>query len=277
MSFLSELVLSAVEVERIKDRIMIKNILKGIKAYTGTFALISKLKLWKYFLVPIIISILTATIIGITAYGLSDNIGRLIAKIWIWDWGKETFTSISSVIGAIAILAIGLIVYKHIIMALSAPFMSPVSEKIEMHLTGIENQERRKTSFKEQLWRGIRINLRNLLKELLISIPLLLLKFIPGVNIISTLVLLLVQAYYAGFGNMDYTLERHFKYHESIRFVRKHRGIAIGNGIVFILVLFIPFIGIILVLPLSVTAASLKTVNILKEEKVVLSKEISGQ
>lgn len=276
MSFLYELVLSAVEVERIKDRIMIKNILKGIKAYTGTFALISKLKLWKYFLVPIIISIITATIIGVSAYALSDNIGRLIAKIWIWDWGKEIFTSISSVIGAIAILAIGLIVYKHIIMALSAPFMSPVSEKIEMHLTGIENQERRKTSFKEQLWRGIRINLRNLLKELLISIPLLLLKFIPGVNIISTLVLLLVQAYYAGFGNMDYTLERHFKYAESIRFVRKHRGIAIGNGIVFILVLFIPFIGIILVLPLSVTAASLKTVNILKEEKVLLSKEISG-
>lgn len=255
---------------------MIKNILKGINAYTGTFALISKLKLWKYFFVPIIISIITATIIGVSAYALSDNIGRLIAKIWIWDWGKEIFTSISSVIGAIAILAIGLIVYKHIIMALSAPFMSPVSEKIEMHLTGIDNQERRKTSFKEQLWRGIRINLRNLLKELLISIPLLLLKFIPGVNIISTLVLLLIQAYYAGFGNMDYTLERHFNYHDSIRFVRKHRGIAIGNGIVFILVLFIPFIGIILVLPLSVTAASLKTVNILKEEKVLLSKEISG-
>lgn len=255
---------------------MIKNILKGIKAYTGTFALISKLKLWKYFFIPIIISLLTAIAIGFTAYGLSDNIGRFISKIWIWDWGKETFTSFSSIIGAITILAIGLILYKHIIMALSAPFMSPVSEKIEAHLTGIKNHEHRKTSFKQQLWRGIKINIRNLSRELLITIPLLLLKFIPGVNIFSAILLFLVQAYYAGFGNIDYTLERHFKYDESIKFVRKNRGVAIGNGIVFMLFLLIPVIGIILVLPMSVTAASLKTVEILKTDKLLPTKEISS-
>ncbi|WP_452225550.1 EI24 domain-containing protein [Lacinutrix chionoecetis] len=254
---------------------MIKNILKGIKAYTGTFALISKLKLWKYFFVPIIISIVTATIIGFTAYGLSDNIGRFIAKIWIWDWGKQTFTSFSSIIGAIAILAIGLILYKHIIMALSAPFMSPVSEKIESHLTGKHKHEHRITSFKEQLWRGIRINVRNLIKELLISIPLLLLKFIPGVNIISTILLFLTQAYYAGFGNIDYTLERHFKYRESVQFVKKHRGLAIGNGIVFMLFLLIPIIGIIIVLPLSVTAATTKTVELLRSENELIAQKTS--
>jgi CysZ protein len=74
----------------------------------------------------------------------------------------------------------------------------------------------------------------------------------------------MVQAYYAGFGNMDYTLERHYKYKDSLQFVRKHRGLAIGNGIVFILFLLIPVIGVILVLPLSVTAASTRTVQALK-------------
>lgn len=248
---------------------MINNILKGIKAYAGTFELISKLKLWKYFAIPIAISVITALIIGLSAYGLSDNIGRYIANIWPWDWGKETFTSISTFIGAIVVLAIGLILYKHIIMALSAPFMSPVSEKIEAHLTGIERHNHRKTSFKEQLWRGIRINIRNLGKELLFTIPLLLLKFIPVVNIFSTVLLFLLQAYYAGFGNMDYTLERHFKYKESVQFVRKYRGIAIGNGIIFILFLFIPVIGVILVLPMSVTASSLNTVKLLKEDNLL--------
>lgn len=252
---------------------MFRNILKGIQAYSGALALISKLKLWKYFAIPIAISVITATIIGFSAYGLSDNIGRFVARIWIWDWGKETFTAISTFIGAIVIIAIGLILYKHIIMALSAPFMSPVSEKIETHLTGVESHQHRNTTFKEQLWRGIRINVRNLGKELLITIPILILKFIPVVNIFSTVLLFLVQAYYAGFGNMDYTLERHFKYRESIRFVRQHRGVAIGNGIVFILFLLIPVIGVILVLPMSVTAASLKTVNLLKEQGVLLESE----
>ncbi|WP_458628132.1 EI24 domain-containing protein [Winogradskyella sp. PC D3.3] len=255
---------------------MINNILKGIQAYTGTFALISKLKLWKYFAIPILISIITAIIIGLSAYGFSDNMGRFIAKIWVWDWGKETFTTISTFIGGIMIVAIGLILYKHIIMALSAPFMSPVSEKIETHLTGIDKHNHRTSSFQEQLWRGIRINVRNLGKELLITLPILLLNFIPLIgNIASTVILFLVQAYYAGFGNMDYTLERHFKYRESIQFVRKYRGVAIGNGIVFMLFLFIPVIGVIIVLPLSVTAATLKTVELLKNENL-LNKELSN-
>jgi CysZ protein len=253
---------------------MINNILKGIQAYTGTFALISKLKLWKYFAIPILISVITATIIGLSAYGLSDNIGRFIANIWPWEFGKDTFTSISTFIGGIVVLAIGLILYKHIIMALSAPFMSPVSEKIETHLTGVEKHNHRNTSFKEQLWRGIRINIRNLGKELLITLPILLLKFIPVVNIFSTVLLFLVQAYYAGFGNMDYTLERHFKYRDSISFVGRHKGIAIGNGTVFMLFLLIPLIGVILVLPLSVTASSINTVNLLKEEKISLQNKI---
>jgi CysZ protein len=63
---------------------------------------------------------------------------------------------------------------------------------------------------------------------------------------------------------MDYTLERHYKYKESVQFVHRNRGLAIGNGIVFILFLLIPVIGVILVLPLSVTAASTKTVEVLK-------------
>ena len=254
---------------------MINNILKGIKAYTGTLELISKLKLWKYFAIPIAISIITAVVIGFSAYGLSDNIGRFISNIWPWEFGKETFTSVSTFIGWIVILAIGLILYKHIIMAFSAPFMSPVSEKIEAHLTGIERHSHRKTSFKEQLWRGIRINMRNLGKELLITIPLLLLKFIPIVNIFSTVLLFLLQAYYAGFGNMDYTLERHFKYKESIRFVRKYRGIAIGNGIVFIVFLLIPVVGVILVLPMSVTASSLSTVKLLKAEDLLNQNKVA--
>ncbi len=253
---------------------MINNILKGIQAYSGALSLISKLKLWKYFAIPIIISVVTALIISLSAYGLSDNIGRFIANIWPWEFGKDTFTSISTFIGGIVVLAIGLILYKHIIMALSAPFMSPVSEKIEAHLTGVERHNHRKTSFKEQLWRGIRINFRNLGKELLITLPILLLKFIPVVNIFSTVLLFLIQAYYAGFGNMDYTLERHFKYRESINFVGRHKGIAIGNGTVFMLFLLIPIVGVILVLPMSVTASSLNTVKLLEAEKTLNQNKI---
>lgn len=243
-----------------------KNILKAIKAYGSSFSLISQLKLWKYFAIPMVISFVTATLIGLSAWGWSDNLGNFIAKAWIWDWGKETFTTIGAVLGALIILAIGLILYKHIVMALSAPFMSPVSEKIEQHFNPQALHNHRDTSNAQQLWRGVRINVRNLSMELLLTIPILLIGFIPVVGIVSTVLLYAVQAYYAGFGNMDYTLERHYSYSESIDFVKKHRGIAIGNGLVFMLFLFIPIIGIILVLPLSVTSASKVTVELLQKQ-----------
>ena len=245
---------------------MIKNIFIGIKAYAGALELISKLKLWKYFVVPMIISAVTAVIIVLAAYGFSDNIGKYISSVWVWEWGKDIFTTISEIFGGLIIIVLGLVLYKHIIMALSAPFMSPVSEKIEAHLLGQDSKliyQHRNTSFQEQLWRGIKINVRNLVMELWLTLIILIISLIPVIGWFTSILLFFIQAYYAGFGNMDYTLERHFKYKESVSFVRKNRGIAIGNGLVFMLFLLIPVIGVILVLPLSVTASSKETVKLL--------------
>lgn len=245
---------------------MIANIIKGIKAYFGTIGLISKLHLWKYFIIPILISLFTGLSIFGFAYLLSDNIGNLIVKLWIWDCGSQTFGTISEIIGALLVIVVGFVFYKHLVMALSAPFMSPVSEKIEMHLLKVKSQANRDTTFMQQLFRGIRINLRNLLRELGLIIPLLILSFVPVIGIVCPVFIFLVQAYYVGFGNMDYTMERHFNYKESIQFVKRNRGVAIGNGIVFMLLLFIPLIGFIITMPISVVAASAETVKILHKK-----------
>ena len=240
---------------------MVKNIIIGLKAYADSFGLISELKLWKYFAIPILISVVTAITIGFSAYGFSDNITDYISSL-IPNWNPPNWVrSIEIILISLIIVAVGLILYKHIVMALSAPFMSPVSEKIEEHFLGKEHSSQRNTSFSQQLWRGIRINLRNLVKEILLTIPILLIGFIPVVGIFSTVLLFLIQSYYAGFGNMDYTLERHFNYKDSINFVSKNKGLAVGNGIVFMLLLLIPVIGIILVLPLSVVSATKVTIN----------------
>lgn len=245
---------------------MFKDIFKGIKAYAGSLKLISELGLWKYFGIPILISMVIAALVLISAYTFADDFGYYFSKLWIWDWGKETFFFLSKILSGILILLVGITVYKHVVMALSAPFMAPVSEKIEAHLLGVDNHKHRVTSFGEQLWRGIRINMRNLGMEILLTIPILIIGFVPILGFVSTVLLILTQGYYAGFGNMDYTLERHFNYSDSIKFVKQHRGLAIGNGIVFILFLLIPVIGIILVLPLSVTASTTETIELLKEQ-----------
>ncbi len=244
---------------------MIKAIFKGLSDYKFSFKLMSELKLWKYFAIPMAISFLTAVLIGVSAWALSDNIGAFISKLWVWEWGAQTVATLSTIIGALIIIALGLIAYKHLIMAFSAPFMSPVSEKLEAHFYRGVHQHRN-TSNAGQLVRGLKINMRNLVWELMITIPFLILSLIPVIGLLATAILFLIQAYYAGFGNMDYTLERHFRYRESINFVKQNRGYAIGNGIVFMLFLLIPVVGILLVLPISVTAASKTTLELLDQK-----------
>lgn len=246
---------------------MVKQILIGLKAYTQSLKIISKLNLWSYFIIPILISLITAALIGFSAYTWSDNITDFITSLFP-GWNPPNWLRTIEIFffGAL-IIVLGLVLYKHIVMALSAPFMSPVSEKIEAHLYSDLHKDHRNTSFIEQLWRGVRINTRNLLKELLISVPILLLGLLPIIGLFSTILLFLVQAYYAGFGNMDYTLERHFNYKESVKFVRRHKGLAIGNGSIFMLLLLLPVFGVILVLPLSVVAATKITLNEMNQEQ----------
>jgi len=237
---------------------MLKNILTGIGAYFSAFELLNKLKLWKYFAIPVLISIATATIVFVLAYCFSDNIGNQITSLWTFNWGKEVISTISNFIGGALIIVFGVVVYRHVVMAFSAPFMSPVSEEIEKYYLGDVHTD---SEFSITLARAIRINGRNLFKEILFIIPLFFLSLIPVIGVVFTVLIFLIQAYYTGFGNMDYTLERHYNYKDSIAFVKQHRGIAIGNGIVFMLLLMIPVIGIILVLPLSVVSATKETVK----------------
>lgn len=244
---------------------MIKAVFKGCAAYFEAYETISCLKLWKFFAIPMLISLVVFLLIVFVSYAFSDAIVSYIASFWTWDFGKETFNTISRVFSGLLIVLIGFITFKHIVMALSAPFMGPISKKIEDDFRGVVSQVKT-TSFWGLLRRGIKISSRNLFRELLLSIPILLLGFIPVIGLFSAILLFLMQAYFAGFGNMDYTLERYFSYQKSILFVKKNRGVAIGNGLVFMLFLLIPFIGVILVLPFSVTAATIATVKLMNED-----------
>jgi len=244
---------------------MVPKMIQSLRDYRRALGLLGKLGLWKYFAIPMLITFLTAAVILSLAWGLADNVGGVIAKGWIWEWGSSTVAAISHILGGLIVLALGLVVYKHVVMALSAPFMSPVSEKIEAYLYPGAHKHR-ETSNASQLIRGIKVNLRNLCWEIGLTIPVILLGLIPVVGVFSAVIIILIQGYYAGFGNMDYTLERHYGFKESVKFVKENRAVAIGNGIIFTMILFIPFIGIILVLPLSVTAASISTLDLMKRK-----------
>lgn len=235
---------------------MIKNFIIGLSAYGRALQLISSLRLWSFFLVPALISVFLAALIFGLAWNLGDDLGRWLIDWYPWQTGMEAVSKAAKILGSILILILGLILYKNLVMAFASPFMSQMSERIERKLYPRSQALPFSTSrMAREIMRGLKIALRNISRELFFTIILILLGLIPFFSPIAAVAIFLVQAYYAGFGSMDYTLERHYQVQDSIRFVQRHRGLAIGNGTIFILLL-MTGIGFLFALPLSTAAAT---------------------
>lgn len=245
---------------------MLTGFIDGVRSYGQAFSLITRLRLWRYLLAPALISFLLGIATLGAAWGVSDDIGRRIVAWYPWEGGRGAVEQLATVLGGILVVALGLLVFKHLVLALASPFMSLLSERVERHLMGdrapIPNTLAKMIA---DMARGVTIALRNLFRELLLMLLLFLLGLIPLLTPLTTAGIFIVQAYYAGFGNIDYTLERHAKVRTSVRFVRRHRGLAIGNGAVFLLLLF-SVVGFLFALPLSTVAATVETVKRLPAE-----------
>jgi CysZ protein len=67
---------------------------------------------------------------------------------------------------------------------------------------------------------------------------------------------------------LDYSMERHKKTPaESIYYVENHKGLAIGNGLVFYVLHFLPIIGWVLAPAYAVVAATLSMYPLKQSEK----------
>lgn len=243
-----------------------KGIINGALSYIKAFEIIGRYNLWIYFLAPALVSIVLGIAILGAAWGISGNIGDWLISLYPWEWGKPVLEKIATVFGAIFVVAIGLIIFRQLVIALASPFMSPMSEKIELRLSGTKQEVPFTISkFFSDLVRGLTIALRNIIRELFYTLILFLLGLIPILTPFTTILIFIVQSYYAGFGNMDFTLERHYRVRGSVRFVRRNWGLAIGNGAVFLLLL-LTGIGFLFAIPLGAAAAASETVKRLNKE-----------
>ncbi len=245
---------------------MFKNFFDGATAYCKAINHVSKHGLWGYVLIPGILTILIGIGVFGIAWGLSDNIGDLLDNLWPWDWGRTVVAAIAQVFGGLLVLALSFIIFKQLVMVVSAPIMSILSEKVENQLLGLENGSKFSIpQMVSDIVRGLRIALRNTVRELTATLFLLILGLIPLFTPFTTVLVFVLQAYYAGFNNFDFALERRYRYHESVRFVQQNKMLAIGNGAVFLFLLF-TFVGFLVTLPLGVVAATIEATKRLERE-----------
>lgn len=147
--------------------------------------------------------------------------------------------------------------FKYLFLIIGSPVFAYLSEKTESIIEGRDFPFSFPQLMKDAL-RGMRIAFRNSFWQLWYVIVLLILSLFPVFGWIAPLVSLFVECYYYGFSMLDYSLERNrMSYSASISFISRHKGLAIGNGLVFYLMHGLIVVGWILAPAYAVVAATL--------------------
>ncbi|MEN0048558.1 MAG: EI24 domain-containing protein [Bacteroidota bacterium] len=244
---------------------MLQGFVRGILSYGKAFQLIGKFRLWFYVFVPGLISVFLGITIVLSVWNYADNIGNWMTSWYRWQ-GEGIVETIGSIISGITIVFLTFLLFKYIIIIAVSPFMSLLSEKVEKRLKNQASSTPFKfDKFLKDIVRGLSLALRNIFWELLFTVILMIASFIfPIIAPFTAVLIFIIQAYYAGFGNLDFTMERHFGSRESIQFVRENRGLAIGNGAVFLWML-LTGIGFLFAPTLATIAGTVEVIGKLEE------------
>jgi CysZ protein len=237
----------------------------GFKTYSDAHRFIRKHNLWGYIGICGLINIIlfAAFVWVIVAY--SDNIADYVLSYFglneqgdsFWNYFFSIFRILMIIGLYIIFFFIYLFTYQIFVLTILSPFLAYLSEKTEQIIDGTEYP----FNFKQYLYdlfRGNYIALRNTVLEFIWIIILFFVSFIPVIGFLSPIAVFVISMYFYGFSMIDYCSERHrMKVKESIRYVRKHKGFAISNGLVFYLVILIPVVGIIVAPTYSCVAATI--------------------
>ncbi len=191
-------------------------------------------------------------------------VNALGISTWLAKMDSGLLNFIFSFTGLVVWL-VGLLFYfslfKYIWLIVGSPVFAWLSEKTESLVNGTE-YEFTVSQWMKDMGRGVAVAGRNLLWQSVYFLALLILSLIPLVGWAVPFFALLIEAYYFGFSMLDYSFERRGTgVAGSIRFVAAHKGLAIGNGLVFYIMHLVPFIGWVLAPAYAVVAATLTVVE----------------
>lgn len=244
---------------------MLKEIIIAIQAYFQAHQFIKTHKLWKWIVIPgIIYTILFIVGIYLFSSTSSNFIEWIALKTGLKNWlDKENsgFMGFIFTMGGLILWLVLMLFYfslfKYLFLAIGAPVFAYLSEKTEAIMEGKDFPFSFSQLIKDII-RGIQLVGRNTLWQTVYTISIVICSLIPVVGWLTPVMAIIIDCYYYGFSMLDYSMERKNKSaSESIFFIGSHKGLAIGNGMVFYLMHFIPIIGWILAPSYAVVAATL--------------------
>ena len=260
---------------------MLKEIILSVQSYFMAHKFISQNRLWGWIIIPGIIYIL---IFGAGIYFFwitaAEAIQLIMTETGIREWLETMkegwlnfFVIVAHVIVWLTLLFFYFSIFKYFFLIIGAPLFAWLSERSEAILTGKDFPFSFLQLMKDA-WRAVKISVRNFFWQTIYLLALLLFSFVPVIGWIAPLIAFLVECYYFGFAMLDYSFERHkIQSKNSIRFIGRHKGLAIGNGVMFFALHFIPILGWLIAPSYAVIAATLSLMKYNEGDKIIFEKE----
>jgi CysZ protein len=228
---------------------------------------ISKHRLWKWILIP---GILYAILFSIGIYFFWTSAANVVGAISHFthidrflQHRQSAALSFFFVMGGIMVHLVLVFLYfslfKYLFLIIGSPLFSYLSQITEALINGKgDDFAFDRKLLLQDMGRGIGVALRNSVWQTVYTISILILSFIPLVGWITPVIVMFVECYYYGFSMLDYSCKRHqLSPTASLAYISQHKGLAIGNGIMFYGMHFVPILGWVLAPAYAVIAATI--------------------
>lgn len=231
---------------------MNNNFLTGFTYVGKGFRLIFKPGVRRFVVIPFLINLVISSAAIYWGYGqLNDWLGHSLPT-WL-NWLRWLVVPVFIVTASIIMF------YSFTLLAnlIAAPFNSALSEKIEAHLNGNENNSSGGLlSVAKETPAAIFSELKKLAYLGLWVIPLLILFIIPGVNIIAPIAWGLFSMWMLALEYTDYPMGNNdFSFTQGKRLLKQYKRLAWGFGGGILLITFIPVLNFF-AMPVGVAGAT---------------------
>jgi CysZ protein len=219
-------------------RDFLNNFIFGLTSYKKAWQFVNLHKMWWYFFIPIFLFI-GIYYLGFTFQSLKDSAtvsddDGMFYTAWVY------FKKI--LYGLLALFIFNFM--RYIIILMMSPLLSVISERVERILTGNTYKFNLDQLIKD-VKRTINLAIRNIIWELgiiaIIYTSIYIFMWSIGLSeyryLITTPLAMFIAFYYYGFGFIDYINERRrMNIEQSVNFVKKNKGFAVGLGMVFTII-----------------------------------------
>lgn len=240
-----------------------KSIKYVFNGYREAFSIIERKELKLFYILPGLLSFLLIFLLYYVSSKMSFSLfTQLSGMVNLQEYSKLAYYLVRILVGIICYMVYFLL-YKGVILVLLSPFLSYISERVEEDRKGTEIDISLKQNIKF-IGRGVVVSSKYLLFEISGTLFILILGFIPMVNLFTPVLLLLIQGFFAGASIIDYTLERReMNSVASFGFVKRNFLFTVLNGVIFILFFMVPIIGMFMAPLVACVAITRGTLELL--------------